>query len=356
MTIQPCRRKNRLRSLSIILRLLLCVSLLTLYAPISANSQERIGGANALKGELVDIGGGRHLNLVCVGKGSPTVVFLQGLGGSITAWRQVRDPVSSMTRSCFYDRAGFGFSDPSNQPSTADNVTNDLHALLHAAGIQKQIVLVGHSLGGLFATLYADKFTTQVAGLVLVDPSFANQFDYAQPRSRKLMRSDENQFIALLRGCQTLAKAGNLSRESSHDCFHLPPNATSEAATYYLYQATKPTYYASGISEIESFFPLTQNSSPDGLEERERRRTFGNKPLIVLSAGNRVRDSRLSDAENNAMQAFLKRGHEALAARSARGEFIIVPQSGHDVQADKPEAVIDAIRKVVLQVRQADGH
>jgi hypothetical protein len=123
-----------------------------------------------------------------------------------------------------------------------------------------------------------------------------------------------------------------------------------------LYQGTKPTYYASGISEIESFFPLTQNSSLDGSEERDGRRTFDNKPLIVLSAGNRVRDSRLSDAENSAMQAFLRRGHEVLSARSTRGEFIIVSQSGHDVQADKPEAVIDAIRKVVLQVHQADGH
>jgi pimeloyl-ACP methyl ester carboxylesterase len=353
MTIRDLKRVNWLRSS---LRLFLCILIWGLSAPISANSQEAIGSDNALKGDLVDIGDGRHLNLVCVGHGSPTVVYLQGLGGSITGWRKVRTSVSFITRSCFYDRAGFGYSDPSNQPSTAENVTNDLRALLRAAGVKGHIVLVGHSLGGLFATLYTDKFASQVGGLVLVDPSFANQFDYALPDARTFMRSDENQFVAFLRDCQTLAAGGKLSSESSNNCFHLPSAATAEEKAYYLNQGTKPTYYGSGISEIESFFPLTHDSSLDGSQEHERQRTFSNKPLIVLSAGSRAPDSRLSEADNSKMEAFLKRGHEALSARSTQGETIAVPQSGHDIQADKPEAVIDAIRKVVLQVRQTEGH
>jgi pimeloyl-ACP methyl ester carboxylesterase len=354
MTIRDFLRGSGLQSKAMAFRLLFCVLVIALCGPVSANSQEPVGSNNPLKGELVDIGNGRHLNLICVGNGSPTVVFLQGLGGGITGWRKVRDPVVSITRSCFYDRAGFGYSDPSNQPSTAENVTNDLHALLHAAGIKGQIVLVGHSLGGLFATLYTDKFTTQVAGLVLVDPSFSNQFDYALPEARKLMLSDENQFITFLRNCQSLAKGGQLSRESNSNCFNIPSNATPEVASYLLNQGSNPAYYASGISEIESFFPLKHNLSLDGSEEHQRSRAFGDRPLIVLSAGNRALDSRLRDTDNNEMAAFLKQGHDALAARSTRGETIVVPHSGHDIHADKPDVVIDAIRKVVLQLRRSD--
>ena len=354
MTIRDFQRENGLRSISIAFRLLICILVLALSAPGRANSQDASGSANALKGELVDIGGGRHLNLVCAGMGSPTVVFLQGLGGGITGWKKVRNPVASITRSCFYDRAGFGYSDPSSQPSTADNVTNDLHALLHAAGIKGHIVLVGHSLGGLFATLYTDKFAPQVAGLVLVDPSFADKFDFPLPEARTLMLSDENQFVAFLKACQTLASGSKLSKENRGNCFHLPSNATTEEATYLLYQGTKPTYYASGISEIESFFPLTQHSSLDGSEELGRRRTFGNKPLIVLTAGVAAHDSRISDADNERLAKYWKHGHQTLAARSTRGESIVVPQSRHDIQADRPEAVIEAIRKVILQVRQSD--
>jgi alpha/beta hydrolase family protein len=129
--------------------------------------------SNVLKGTGVDIGG-RHLNLVCNGQGDPTVVFLQSLGGGITAWDKVRASVSAFTRTCFYDRAGFGYSDPATQPSSADNETNDLHALLKRAPVKRPIILVGHSLGGLYATLYADKFPDEVGGLVLVDPSSPN--------------------------------------------------------------------------------------------------------------------------------------------------------------------------------------
>jgi pimeloyl-ACP methyl ester carboxylesterase len=329
---------------------------LALVAPLSAGSQEPITQAAPLKGQLVEIGGGRRLNILCIGSGSPTVLFLQGLGGGITAWQKVRGPVASITRACFYDRAGFGYSDPSNRPATAEFVTEDLHALLRASGIEDNIVLVGHSLGGLFATVYADKYPGQVKGLVLIDPSFAEQFDYHSPQAKKLMRSDENQFISFLNGCQTQAKEGKLSRENTGNCFHIPQNATEEELDYLLQQGTRATYYASGISEIENFFPLTREDSIDGMEEAKRKAPFGNKPVVVLSAGNRVRDSRLSDPENNEVQEFLKRGHEALAARSSEGNFIVVPQSGHDVQVDKPDAVVGAIRNVVFRVRQIDGH
>lgn len=340
---------------SVFFRMLLCIWLLALSAP-TADAQIMTTSANALKGELVQIGDGRNLNLLCVGSGSPTVVFLQGLGGGITAWQKVRNPVASITRACFYDRAGFGYSDPSRLPATAENVTNDLHVLLRAGGVENTVVLVGHSLGGLFATLYADKYPTQVKGLVLIDPSFANQFDYVIPHARSIMISDENQFISFLKGCQTIAKEGKLSRENNGNCFRLPPNATSEETDYILHQGTSPSYYGSGISEIENFFPLSRGSSLDGSQELKLKRSFEDKPLIVLSAGSRARDSRLIDTENNEMQKFLKRGHEALSARSVQGQLISVPQSGHDIQADRPEAVVEAIRNVVSRVRQQDGH
>jgi len=354
MTNRGYQRRNSLRYLSIVFHFLLCVFVLALLVPTNANSRETIGSAGSLKGDLIDIGGARHLNLVCAGKGSPTVVFLQGLGGGITAWRKVREPVSSITRTCFYDRAGFGYSEPSNQPSTANNVTNDLHALLYAAGITDRVVLVGHSLGGLFATLYTDKYEKEVAGLVLIDPSLSNQFDYVPPKAMNLMRADEIQFLETLKACQSLAKKGQLSGDENHNCFHLPPNLTPDVVEYLSHQGTNPFYYASGISEIENFFPVKQWVSIDGSEEMKSHRSFGNKPLVVLTAGVASHDSRMSDADNAKLAEYWKLGHEALAARSTRGKSIIVPQSRHDIQADRPEAVIEAIRKVIFQVRQSD--
>jgi pimeloyl-ACP methyl ester carboxylesterase len=136
-----------------------------------AAAQTAVESPELLKKNLFDIGGGRHMNMVCIGEGSPTVVFDYGLGSHLLHWQKVQQPVSAFTRACFYDRAGYGYSDSSPRPSMAENVVDDLHSLLAKAGITEPVVLVGHSIGGLYATLYADKYLDQVAGLVLIDPS-----------------------------------------------------------------------------------------------------------------------------------------------------------------------------------------
>ena len=61
-------------------------------------------------GRLVDIAGYR-LKINCAGSGSPTVVLESGLGDLLSEWRPVKLRISSFTRVCSYDRAGYGESD-----------------------------------------------------------------------------------------------------------------------------------------------------------------------------------------------------------------------------------------------------
>ena len=153
--------------------------------PTNASSKDAHESAELMTKHLVDIGDGRHLNLICVGQGSPTIVFEQGLGSHLLHWAKVVGPASEFAQACFYDRAGYGYSDPSNRPSTAMNATSDLHTLLQRAGLRGPFILVGHSLGGLFLTLYADRFGAEVAGLVLVEPSFTDQDKDESDEQRK---------------------------------------------------------------------------------------------------------------------------------------------------------------------------
>src|SRR5262245_3328102 len=134
-------------------------------------------------GRLVEIGGGRRLYLECHGSGSPTVVLEAGFRTDAEIWNTltvvgtpVLPAVSGFTRVCVYDRPGtaldaehLGRSDPVPMPRTAEDIVADLDALLRAAEVPGPYVLVGHSLGGLFARLYASDQPEAVAGLVLVD-------------------------------------------------------------------------------------------------------------------------------------------------------------------------------------------
>src|SRR5918998_3302553 len=139
---------------------------------------------------LVDIGGGRQMYMECQGKGRPTVVFVAGAGDRAETWSTTKDPseqavlpaIAETNRVCAYDRPGTilatgeGIDDfepsrstPVHQPTTLQDGVDDLHALLGASGERGPYVVVGHSLGGAIAKLYASEYPEDVSGLVLID-------------------------------------------------------------------------------------------------------------------------------------------------------------------------------------------
>ncbi len=126
--------------------------------------------------DRVDIGG-RRLALRCQGEGEPVVVMEAGLGDAGTVWEAVMARVARVTRACAYDRADLGDSDPApaGETRTVQDAVDDLAALLDEIGLEDPVVLVGHSAGGLIATMFAHDFPERVAALALVDSSHPDQ-------------------------------------------------------------------------------------------------------------------------------------------------------------------------------------
>ncbi|WP_432970683.1 alpha/beta fold hydrolase [Dactylosporangium sp. CA-233914] len=103
--------------------------------------------------------------------GRPPVVFLSGGGAIGRDYWNVHRRAAELTTSVIYDRAGTGDGVPADLPRTSTQVTDELRALLHDAALQGPYVLVGHSLGGLYARHYATRFPDEVAALLLLDPA-----------------------------------------------------------------------------------------------------------------------------------------------------------------------------------------
>ena len=290
---------------------------------------------------LVDIGG-RKLNVYCIGKGSPTIILDGGLGSDITEWRYVQPAIAKTTQVCAYDRAGNGFSDPAPLPRDAKALAADLSSLLRAAKIDGPYVVVGQSLAGLHIRLFADEHPNDVAGMVLVDPSFEHQvqrYEAAIPS----YRAGAEQQVATFRSCITILKNGTPPAGSKgyRDCIgdtqsDLPPDVvTSEIAR------TDSDSYRMALAELEGL----EGASSDQVDAS--RHPYGNTPLIVLSSDMPPR----SDADTRTRMRIWYSMHEKIARLSSRGEHRIVPGSSHNIQESKPDAVIAAISQVLDAVR-----
>jgi len=146
----------------------------------------------------VDIGG-RSLHLVCQGSGSPTVLIEMGAGQSVAEWNGLQPELAKTDRTCVYERAGSGTSPSGPQPRTAQAVASDLQALVDKAPIPTPFVLLSHSLGAMYAQLFAATHPNEIAGLLFLDPRTAEfQLGYRDtltPDERAADEADNNQAI-----------------------------------------------------------------------------------------------------------------------------------------------------------------
>lgn len=122
--------------------------------------------------------GGRRLNLFCSGEGSPTVVLESDALMPGYAFVAVQRAIAKSTRACWYDRAGYGWSDPAPAPHDSLASARDLHTLLKAAGVPPPYVLAGVGFGAFNVRVYCGLYPNEVAGVVLADAQHEDQWEH----------------------------------------------------------------------------------------------------------------------------------------------------------------------------------
>jgi pimeloyl-ACP methyl ester carboxylesterase len=232
----------------------------------------------AAPGQTYEVGG-HQLHLDCHGRGGPTVVLFNGLGEITTHWARIAGPVAETTRVCAYDRAGQGWSTDPQHPQDGIEAAEDLHALLAAAGEAGPYVLAGHSIGGPYAMIYAERYPEQIAGLVLLDSSSPDQFTKVTAYA--------GQYALMRRGLALMPTLNRLGLARLLPATHLPGTAADQV------DALTATARAArnGRDELTTL--------PDTLAEAQTLTTLGDRPVAVLTASENLSNPGWTDAQDD---------------------------------------------------------
>jgi pimeloyl-ACP methyl ester carboxylesterase len=128
--------------------------------------------------------GGATIEYIASGTSRPTIVLMYGAGGSLDEWSRVFGPLLRFGMVVAYNRPGTGRSSRPTEPQTGSLIVGTLRDLLTAIEAPPPYVLVGHSLGGLYAQVFARRLPEDVGGVVLVEATHPDDLAIAglQPR------------------------------------------------------------------------------------------------------------------------------------------------------------------------------
>lgn len=283
---------------------------------------------------FVTLDDGRWVEMVCAGEGTPTVLLDYGAGGSMRVWADTFGPISTFTRACMFERSGRGLSDPGPLPRDVNTTVADIDAMLAAAKIDGPVVLAGHSMASYHIRQFANLHSGgRVAGLVLIDPSGdaqTSRFLELIPNLKEIVpdNADESAVAACV---------AHLSKQ-------LQTRVDPMAARC---GGNDPAEIGAMLSEIASMEVVSTG------QIRAAQRPYGDMPLIVLTRGDYDKDMPpgFTETDKENIARVWVRMHEEMAAQSAIGQHRTVPHAGHFIQGDAPQAVIDAVRDVVVAAR-----
>lgn len=322
----------------VILGLMLAgAAVLTVCATYNALSLLRFREMNRPASGMYVVNGHRmHLN--CAGAGSPTLVLEAGLGNDSLIWGSVQPEFAKTTRVCSYDRAGFGWSDPVDGPRDADHIAVELHALLAEADIHGPIVLMGHSVAGMYIRDYATRYPEQVAGLIFLDGSTPLQDE--NPVFKDAGEAGLPRWASIL--VMRTVDAAGLPRLAGR-CGHSMHGFDAHASELLAEDLCHPQFNAID-EELRGFHASGLESAHTG--------PFGDLPVLIISQDPAALTSNPHTAHALVeMERVWGQMQENLKHLSTRSRRIIARGSSHAVQVDRPDLLAREVPLFLEQIR-----
>ncbi|XP_072317379.1 uncharacterized protein [Eucyclogobius newberryi] len=305
-------------------------------------------------GQIIDVGLGQTMHLLCKGNGEPVVILDAPTGMSSDVWFHIQEDLSSLTKVCTYDRMGLGFSKRVMQnettgtertwgASTTGRMVDDLHRLLQAAEITKPFILVGSELGALNARFYSHIHDVQVSNLVMIDPIPEDAFEedlWKEYWYGKLLPSlQAKQFSAATGLSRMLIILGVLEPTVRGQ------NVYEEVIQRQKFLLCNPAHQSSAVDEHYFF-----NESAAQVQDISKFKPLSSRTSVSVITGDHF-DQEIP-YQLNQMVATLQKKFLEVSYPSA--SHIHIKGADRRMIYKEPSAIIQHLRKLVNQ-RQAKG-
>lgn len=274
-------------------------------------------------GRMIDVGG-RRLHIDCRGKAKgATVIIETGAVASGLYYGKAHDAAAAVTRTCAYDRAGQGWSDPAPMPRSLEARADDLNLLLRKARIRGPVILLGHSMGGLLVRIYAKKYPRNVVGMVLMESS-EEGFNGTAENTQRVAQTARMMDIAI----NAAARGVDVPQLRV-------PNGPPEQAV-----ALRASVFRAGQDDMVAMSTLPQEVARLGGIGG-----LGDTPLVVYRRG------RPDGMKPDAFETWIA-AQGRLAALSTNSIALVAEKSGHNINYDQPELYGEAVRRVMEMRRR----
>jgi pimeloyl-ACP methyl ester carboxylesterase len=291
----------------------------------------RFWALNPPPGDIYTVNG-HKMHIYCTGSGSPTIILEAGLGSDSLIWGGVQQALSKATHVCSYDRAGFGWSDALPDPRDADHISSELQQLLVKAGITGRMVLMGHSIAGIYVRDYAARYPANVAGIVFVDS--ATPF---QDRNPALKGGG----AGLPPWAVRLEMSAGIPRLVGMCSWGAPG---VDAHTKKLQGEDNCRANFSAISaEIKSIDRSSQQAVQSG--------SYGALPILIISHDPTIRISTLPTQQSVVAQNAWSQMQEDLKKLSTHSRRIIAKGSAHNIMFARPDLIDKEVVRFIDQLR-----
>lgn len=278
------------------------------------------------------------MHIHCTGSGQPTVLLEAAASASWMAWRHVQPRLSQQARVCSYDRAGHGWSGLRPGPRDADHIVSELHDLLDQAHIERPVVLVGHSAGGLYVREYARRFPTEVAGVALLDASSPRQLAVL-PGWRAAYEQNLRDYPARLRWEKLRVWSG--WERLVGGCRISDSDETAETVGQYAAMMCRPAF----VGGEENEYPYFEQAS----RQAGRLVSFGNVPLLIISRDPSA--ERDSSSQAQAQERGWSEEQERAKTHSPFSWRVVARGAGHAVHHDRLDLVVGELSLLIKHLR-----